>query len=405
VRKDAAAAALTACDRIDELDPALHAFVSDAGRRARVTRQAQEAKGGRLAGLPVGIKDVIRVDGLPTRAGSRLPADLFDGPEAPAVTRLRQAGAVVVGKTVTAEFAFLDPGPTRNPRDPAHTPGGSSSGSAAAVASGMVPLALGTQTVGSVIRPAAFCGVVGFKPTYGRIPCSGVIACSPSIDAIGMFVPDVRSAERAASVLCDRWTTFPGAGRPALGVPDGPYLDEVEPPARAEFEATIERLRSCGYEVVCAEAMKDLDDIGARHRRLIAYEMACVHRDWFARHRELYSTHSAAAIEDGCRTTPHEANEALAGGARLRDELEDWMLAHGVDVIVSPSATGPAPKGLSSTGNPVMNLPWSHAGMPAITLPAGTVGKLPLGLQCAGRYGDDERLLAWAAVLERELAG
>ncbi|HEX5542223.1 MAG TPA: amidase, partial [Micromonospora sp.] len=175
------------CDRIDEVDPELQAFVPEPDRRGRLAEEARSvaARWTRpetrpaLYGVPVGVKDVVRVDGLPIRAGSAFPPEVLGGAQASVVERLRAAGALVAGKTVTAEFAASAPGPTRNPHDPAYTPGGSSSGSAAAVAAGMVPLAIGTQTIGSMIRPAAFCGVVGFKPTHGRIPADGVIAHSP----------------------------------------------------------------------------------------------------------------------------------------------------------------------------------------------------------------------------------
>lgn len=197
------------CTRIDRIDPVIRAFVPEPGRYERLAVEAHTlaARGGagRLYGVPVGVKDVIHVAGLPTHAGSALPPGVLGGPEATLVTRVREAGALIAGKTVTAEFAVAAPGPTRNPRSLAHTPGGSSSGSAAAVAAGLVPLALGTQTIASVIRPAAYCGVVGFRPTYGRIPVDGVIAYAPSLDTPGFFTADVASARLAADVLVDGW--------------------------------------------------------------------------------------------------------------------------------------------------------------------------------------------------------
>jgi Asp-tRNA(Asn)/Glu-tRNA(Gln) amidotransferase A subunit family amidase len=211
---DASAQAARICDRICEFDRGIKAFLPEPGRRDRLERDARSVPGAGLPlqGMPVGVKDIIRVDGLPTRAGSALPPEVFAGPQAPLVDRLRAAGALVAGKTVTAEFAVTAPGPTRNPRNRAHSPGGSSSGSAAAVAAGMVPLAVGSQTVGSVIRPAAYCGVAGFKPTHGRIPVEGVIANAPSFDTVGVFAPDVAGVALAASVLCDGWRQL-GPGR------------------------------------------------------------------------------------------------------------------------------------------------------------------------------------------------
>ena len=169
----------------------------------------------------MGVKDIIRVDGFPTRAGSRLPPHLFAGPQAACVTALRRAGALVLGKTVTTEFAGFEPGPTANPHRPGHTPGGSSSGSAAAVAAGYCPLALGTQTIGSVIRPAAFCGIVGFKPSLGRIATAGLVDFSPAVDTVGIFTQDLAGMGSVAAVLCGEWRRRTEADKPVLGVPLG----------------------------------------------------------------------------------------------------------------------------------------------------------------------------------------
>lgn len=221
------------CDRIDRLDARIKAFVREPDRRGRLAAEAAAAPPGVLSGVMVGVKDIVRIDGMDTRAGSAVPPEVLAGPQAPLVDRLRAAGALVAGKTVTAEFAVTAPGPTRNPHNTAHTPGGSSSGSAAAVAAGMVPLAVGTQTVGSVVRPAAYCGVVGFKPSFGRVPVDGVIANAPSFDTVGVLAADVAMATRGASVLCDDWREpAAGDGRPVLGVPVGPYLDRAGTEAR-----------------------------------------------------------------------------------------------------------------------------------------------------------------------------
>src|SRR5512138_1003056 len=190
-------------------EPAIHAFIPEAGRFNRLRREAQSITGvppgpassGPLFGRLVGVKDIFRVDGFATRAGSHLPADEFQGAEAESVTRLKNAGILILGKTVTTEFAYFTPGPTRNPHNLNHTPGGSSSGSAAAVAAGLCDLALGTQTIGSIIRPAAFCGVIGFKPTYDRISRAGVIPLSPSLDHVGFFASDLEIANAAAQAL------------------------------------------------------------------------------------------------------------------------------------------------------------------------------------------------------------
>lgn len=391
------------CERIDEFDPVLEVFVPEDGRRERLLREVsllEERDSDRrlpLHGLLVGLKDVLHLDGLPTRAGSELPPELLAGPQAAVVDRLRGAGALVAGKTVTAELAYLEPGPTRNPHDPSRTPGGSSSGSAAGVAAGLFHLALGTQTVGSTIRPAAYCGIVGFKPTFGRIPTEGLVAVSASLDTVGLFAQDVSGVRLAASVCCDDWRTDLEPLPPALGVPEGPYLERAEPGASDAFEASLERLAEAGYRIRRVPALADVDDVADRHLRLMHGEMARVHDGWFTEHRAAYRPRTAEAIlfgwevgdEELRRLRPHR--RALAD--RLRTLAEDW----GVDVWVSPAATGPAPEGLASTGDSAMNLPWTFAGMPAVTLPAGTSPDgLPLGLQCAAARGRDEELLVWA---------
>lgn len=286
--------------RIDEADRGIHAFVPEPGRAARLVAEARALPpGGALHGVPVGIKDIIHVDGLPTRAGSVLPPGVLAGPQATLVTRLRAAGALIAGKTVTAEFAVTAPGPTRNPRNPAHTPGGSSSGSAAAVAAGMVPLAVGTQTVGSVIRPAAYCGVVGFKPTFGRIPVDGVIANAPSFDTVGVFAPDVAGAARCAAVVCDGWRPVRSdAGHrrpPVLGIPVGPYLERAGAEALAAFKTQVERLGSAGFEVREVPVMAGFDDTVRQLFTMNRYEVARTHADWFPRHGHLYREQTTAA--------------------------------------------------------------------------------------------------------------
>ena len=200
-------------DHFNKREPEVLAFLPEAGRFDRLRREARQLldrypqpdQRPLLFGVFIGVKDIFRVDGFPTRAGSRLPPDLFAGEEAESVTRLRQAGALILGKTVSTEFAYFAPGPTRNPHHLQHTPGGSSSGSAAAVAAGLCPVALGTQTIGSIIRPAAFCGVVGYKPSYDRISRSGVIPLSPSLDHVGLFAADVEDVKRCAQLLIGEW--------------------------------------------------------------------------------------------------------------------------------------------------------------------------------------------------------
>jgi len=393
-------------------DPDVLAFVPEEGRfeRLRREREALErrwpdpARRPPLFGVPVGVKDIFHVDGFPTRAGSKLPPEELKGSEAASVTALKEAGALILGKTVSTEFAFFAPGPTRNPWNPEHTPGGSSSGSAAAVGAGICPLALGTQTIGSIMRPAAFCGMVGFKPSYERISREGVIPLAPSLDHIGFFTPDAVGATRAAAVLCRDWHAVKPARKPRLGVPEGPFLERASGEGLVHFRQVCHRLADAGYEIVHVPALPDFGEIVERHFRITAAEMARVHRDWFARFGDLYAEKTAELIRRGQTVTDDELERDLDGREELRDVLTALMDEHKIDLWISPPALGAAPRGLGSTGDPVMNVPWSQAGMPAVCLPAGrNATGLPLGLQVSARWWCDESLLSWAADLENAL--
>lgn len=410
-------------DRIEALfeerEPELLAFVPEPGRFERLRREAAAlaARHPRPAGRPplfgiaLGVKDIFHLDGWPTRAGSRLPPAELGGPEAASARTLRRAGALVLGKTVTTEFAYFAPGPTRNPRHPGHTPGGSSSGSAAAVGAGLCPLALGSQTIGSIVRPAAYCGVVGFKPSYGRIATAGVVPLAPSLDHVGVIASEVAAARVAASLLCRGWR--PGAARRRdrrrpmrLGIPAGPYLQRASAEALASFGAACDRLAAAGFEVEAVPALPDFEEVARRHLLLFAAEAARVHASWYERHARLYDARTAALIERGRSAPAAEVAGARAGRARLRRDLEALMDRHRLDFWISPSATGPAPRGLDSTGDPVMNLPWTYCGLPVLGLPAGeSAGGLPLGLQVTARFHGDERLLAWGSALESACRG
>ncbi|MFF0414591.1 amidase [Kitasatospora sp. NPDC004745] len=407
------------CGLVERVDPLIHAFVPEPGRHDRLSAGARALsarypdRAGRppLYGVLVGIKDVVHVDGLPTHGGSALPPGVLAGPQAVVVDRLLAAGALVAGKTVTAEFAASAPGPTRNPHHPGHTPGGSSSGSAAAVAAGLVPLAVGTQTVGSVIRPAAYCGVVGFRPTYGRIPTAGVLPNAPSFDTLGVFTADLAGAALAAALLCDDWRAGEGwageerAGAPVLGVPGGSYLERAEPAALRAFEATLARLERAGLTVRRVPLFPDFAEITRQLQTINRFELARSHADWFARFGGLYRPETVASIRVGQGVAAEDRAAALQARERLRERVAGATAAAGVDLWLAPSATGGAPAGLHTTGDAVMSLPWSHLGLPAVSLPAGrTADGLPLGLQVVGAAGGDEALLGRAALLERVLA-
>lgn len=396
--------------RIAEKDLAIEALMPEPGRFERLRREADAllarypAPEGRpsLFGVPVGVKDILHADGQVTRAGSRLPPEVLQGPESTVVTLLKQAGALVLGKTVSTEFAYFGPGPTRNPHNLAHTPGGSSSGSAAAVAAGLTPLALGTQTIGSIVRPAAFCGVVGYKPSYDRTSRAGVIPLSPSLDHVGTFTGDVAGARLAASAICAGWRGDVPGRQPVLGVPEGSYLEHGSAEGLAHFRSAVGALAAAGYAVVAADVMPDFGAIAERHRLIVAAEAAQVHATWFDRFRDLYHPRTVELIERGREVGGDALAEALAGRRQLRHALTHAMNLHGIDVWLSPAAPGTAPAGLESTGDPVMNLPWTHAGLPTLSLPSGYAADgLPLGLQLSGRWQADELLLDWAAAIEK----
>src|SRR5579859_3700581 len=245
------------CDRIEAEEPYIQALLPEDERRARLLVDAQAlrarypdpASRPPLYGIPMGIKDMFFVDGFATRCGSLLPPETFQGPEGDYLTALRRAGAIILGKTVTTEFAYFEPGPTRNPHNPAYSPGGSSSGSAAAVAAGYCPLAIGTQVIGSTIRPAAFCGIVGFKSSHARIPINGWILSSDALEHIGIFTQDVAGATLAASLMCINWRSAEVSQSdtlPVLAVPEGPFLAQASQEGLAAFEKQLALLTQAG---------------------------------------------------------------------------------------------------------------------------------------------------------------
>ncbi len=397
------------CDRLEELDPQMESMLSEPDRRNRVQAEAKAlqarypnpTKRPPLYGALVAIKDIFHVSGFLTRAGSVIPPELFAGPEASCVCRLRDAGALILGKSVTTEFAYFEPGPTRNPHNLSHTPGGSSSGPAAAVAAGLCPLSIGTQTIGSVIRPAAFCGVIGFKPTLYRIATEGLVYFSRTLDQIGVFTQDLAGTELAASVLCESWKPVPTPGTmPVLGVPAGPYLEQAEPEALKAFGRHLEKLESAGCKIKRVPALKQIGDLNTLHRRFVFGEFAREHEAIYPKHASLYRKRTVEIIEIGKTVSDQELASLKTNCSALRQELETAMAHAGIDLWVTPSALGPAPEGIHATGDPNMNLPWTHAGMPSITLPAGKAQNgLPLGLQLVAPFGADEQLVAWCQVM------
>jgi len=395
----------------DSAEPKVLSFIRERNRFKRIRKQVKSLLRKHpsvksrppLFGMLFGVKDIFHVEGFRTLAGSQVPWRALAGSQAISVTQLREAGALVMGKTVTTEFAYFSPGPTRNPHNAEHTPGGSSSGSAAAVAAGLVPIALGTQTIGSVIRPASFCGTVGFKPSYDRISRDGVIPLSPSLDHVGVFAPNVQTVSTAASVLCSGWRTDTTANtRPRLAIPEGSYLSKADPEMQEHFFSVVSRLKQAGFTVISIKSMPDFDEVVSRHNLILRAEAAEVHEEWYRLHNQRYHTRTAELIEQGMRIRYDELIKAIKEAKYFSQSLSTQMDMHGIDLWMAPSAIGPAPHGLDKTGDPIMNLPWTQAGLPALGLPTGKASNgLPLGTQFIADSFNDEKLLAWGIEIEQ----
>jgi len=399
---------------IERLEPRIEAWAwLDPGTALKNARQADHhrsaGKTGALLGVPVGIKDIIDVRGVPTRMGSPAFDDYVPDKSARALRRLEEAGAVMLGKTVTAELAYLTPGKTRNPWNPAHTPGGSSSGSAAAVAARCVPAAIGTQTNGSVIRPAAFCGVIGYKPSAGLISRAGILKFSHTLDQVGVFTRDVADAAVLASSLMghapddpDTLSDFalvpknldpaPLFQPPKLAAVRTPVWNLADAAQQDNFTQSIAALRKIGAAV---ETVTLPDSFGHAHdtlRTIMQYEGARSLAVLQTQQRERLSTAINRLIDDGMRITEAAYHAALETRTRLQGEINELM--HRYDALLTPPARGEAPPTLESTGDPAFCTIWTLCGLPALTLPSG-LGQhgLPLGLQIVGGYLQDARLL------------
>jgi Asp-tRNA(Asn)/Glu-tRNA(Gln) amidotransferase A subunit family amidase len=376
-------------------------------------------KAGPLAGIPVAIKDIIATHDMPTTNGSPIYRDHVPAADAWVVERLRNLGATIFGKTVSTEFAWRHPGPTVNPWNPLHTPGGSSSGSAASVAAGLVPLALGTQTLGSVIRPAAFNGVVGFKPSFGAIPRVGVHPLSFSLDHVGFFARRVDDAALGLSLLAgssdadihgrplpafsvDLDTGLTPLAKPRLAIVRFAKYERVEPEQKQVFEQTIETLRSAGAVVEELE----LPALDAVHwdaiNTIMLSEATVIFPDLIARFPEKVSDVLKGHVETGKTKTAMAYLTAKAAQDKRRAAFSSEI--DGFDAVLTLPAFGEAPRGLNATGDAEYCAPWTFIGAPAVTVPAG-FGEhgLPLGVQIVGRYRDDLRVLRTAKWVEASL--
>jgi Asp-tRNA(Asn)/Glu-tRNA(Gln) amidotransferase A subunit family amidase len=416
-------------ERSAELNPVLQVWSSfDEAKALRgakdLDRQAsQRSPRGPLHGLPLAVKDIIDVAGLPTEFGSPIFRGHVSDSDAACVALTRAAGAHVMGKTVTTELANFTPAATRNPLNPAHTPGGSSSGSAAAVAAGIVPLALGTQTAGSVIRPAAYCGIAAYKPSPRRVPRSGVKLNADTLDEVGVFARDVADAALLAEVLTGMRLPVEDSAllpAPRIGVTLTPKATAASTATVAMVARCAKRLAAAGATVADARWPASMGDLFEAQRIIQAFETArALAPEWRYR-RDLLSKALAAFVEDGQRIAAKDYVQALAVVHGAQASLED--LFGGFDVLITPAAPSAAPLGLSSTGDPVFNRPWQALGCPCIALRSGeteavavavvVAGRgashdglgLPLGLQVVARLQDDARLFAASAWIEAALA-
>jgi len=360
-----------------------------------------------LLGIPVGIKDIIDTAGIPTRRGSPLFEQNIPQVSASVVGKLEQAGAYVMGKTVTAELAFLSPGKTRNPWNAAHTPGGSSSGSAAAMAAGFVPAAIGTQTNGSVIRPAAYCGVVGYKPSQGLIANSGIHPFSPTLDQVGTFTRSVADAALLASALVENIEDLAAAiiplkASPRLGLVRSPVWHLATPAQQQMLLDNANTLRAAGALIDDITLPAIFEQGHAALRDIMLYEAAAVFRAYTLTQREQLSALLKQFLDEGAKISETVYRDALQIRAALQNELGHLMQRF--DALITPPATGEAPANLESTGDPAFCTLWSLTGAPAMVIPVGLGERgLPLGLQIVGAAHDDSRLLTVAAWCEARL--
>jgi Asp-tRNA(Asn)/Glu-tRNA(Gln) amidotransferase A subunit family amidase len=395
--------------RIRASDARLKAWIALDDERAlalAVARDAERARGGQpgaLHGVPVGVKDIFDTDDLPTEMGSPAFIGNQPGKNAVLVERILAAGGYALGKTATTEFAYMHPAETRNPWNPKHTPGGSSSGSAAAVAAGHVPVAVGTQTNGSVIRPAAFCGVVGFKPSLDSLPIQGALPFAETLDQVGVFARTVADAAYFAASLAESGRFAPAiealSRPPKIAVLQRFPWNAAEPGAAQHLQMSLKRLADAGTELKPVTLPDDFDEAHRVHRTIMLYEGAREHAQRQADHRRVMSAALNAAIDEGLAMSHDDYRDALAMRAVLAELAFD--LFEDCDALASLPAPGAAPARLDITGDPSFCTLWTLVGFPALTLPTGlSDGGLPYGMQLAGSAGGDDRVLRVASWCE-----
>ncbi len=376
-------------DHIRAVDSSIHAWV-------QVLPQGPTGDGP-LAGIPFGVKDIMETRGLSTEYGSPIYKGRIGTTDAAIVRDLRQRGAVVLGKTHTTSFAYRTPAPTRNPRHLEHTPGGSSSGSAAAVAAGMVPFALGTQTMGSVLRPASYCGVTGFKASYGRLSLEGVLPFAATLDTLGLFT-------HTPADMLELW----GAMGHSTGLTEDVWfaapdpMPEVEPPMVEAFQRALNVLRRAGVSVRSVDIAGMLATLHADALLVEFYEGARVHAERFKEHGARLE-HLGDLVREGLQIPVERYDAARRRIEEGRARIGEIFTS--APVVLVPGATGPAPRGLALTGDARMNSPWTALGTPAITIPMPVGEALPLGLQLTAAHGQDARVIRAAVRVDALLGG
>jgi Asp-tRNA(Asn)/Glu-tRNA(Gln) amidotransferase A subunit family amidase len=392
-------------DRIAATDLAIQAWVAIDADAARAEASARDEglhdgrPPGPLHGVPMGIKDIIDVAGITTTAGAPAFAHRRPTRDATLVARLRTAGAVIVGKTVATQFAFKDPAVTRNPWSGERTPGGSSSGSAAAVAARQVPAAVGTQTIGSILRPSAFCGVIGLKGTHGEVPLDGVVPLAVSLDHAGPLARSVADVARLEAVLVGRGVAVQPLEAPRLVAPPE-LLALAEPALREHLDRVLAGFEAAGGVVVRERLPVSLDPVLEAGWTVLEAEAASAHRATFASHGGEYGPQIAGLVTAGLDVSPAELARAQMQRAAFRGAIVPWLASF--DALVSPVAPGPAPRRGEGTGDPTLCAPWSYAGVPAISIPTGLDGDgMPLAVQLVAGPGDLGILLGVAAWCER----
>ena len=409
-------------DRIDAVDADIDAWaLVDAEhaleRAAKCDAEVGSGELGLLHGVPVGVKDIVETKGLQTEGGSDFLRGHVPEQDAFAVSRLKDAGAIVLGKTVTTEYACFDAATTSNPWNPEHTPGGSSSGTAAATAARMIPAAIGSQTGGSISRPAAYCGVVGFKPTYGRISLRGVYQVSYSLDHLGTFARSVDDAATLARVLTAHDPKDPfsicredGFTRgdeklettPRLGVAQAFFFDAADSDVSKATENLTSQLSEAGASVRTVPLPKSFKDVHKMHRLIMYAEAAAYHEVRFSRKPGTFRPGIRSLIEEGLLLPAAAYAEARRHQVIFRNEMRAAF--RDIDVLVTPATPSPAPRGLHSTGDPTFNVPWSYSGYPTVVLPIGlSPDGLPIGIQLVAQPFDEARLLDVVRWVEHQI--